>query len=57
MNQINITMTIEELEKIIENTFYKFSCTEHIKEPNFITEKELSERIKISKVTLHKFTK
>ena len=57
MNQINITMTIEELEKIIENAFYKFSCTGHIKEPNYITEKELSERLKISKVTLHKYRK
>ena len=57
MNQINMTITKEELEKIIENAFYKFSCSEHIKEPNFITEKELSERIKISKVTLHKYRK
>jgi len=57
MNQRNITTTKEELEKIIEEAFYKFSCTERIKESNFITEKELSERIGISKVTLHKFRK
>ena len=28
-----------------------------LKEPNYITEKELSDRLKISKVTLHKYRK
>ena len=56
MEETNITISKEELQQIIEDAVYKATCTQ----PNLeyiITEKELSKRLNISKVTLHKYRK
>ena len=55
MNEINITITKEELKQLIEDAVFKATSTQLDLEYNLITENELSERIDISKVTLHKF--
>ena len=55
MNEINITITKEELKQLIEDAVFKATSTQSNLEYNLITENELSERIDISKVTLHKF--
>ena len=57
MNQINITLTREELEQIIEDTVYKATSSTQLSNEKLISENELSEKIGISKVTLHKFRK
>ena len=57
MEKTNITISKEELQQIIEGAVYKATCTEPNLEYNIITEKELSKRIGISKVTLHKYRK
>ena len=57
MNEINITISKEELKQLIEDAVFKANCTQPNLEYNIITEKELSERIGISKVTLHKYRK
>ena len=57
MEETNITISKEELQLIIEDAVYKATCTQPNLEYNIITEKELSERLDISKVTLHKFRK
>ena len=55
MNEINITITKQELKQLIEDAVFKATSTQLDLEDNLITENELSERIDISKVTLHKF--
>jgi len=57
MEETNITISKEELQQIIEDAIYKATCTQPNLEYNIITEKELSKRLKISKVTLHKYRK
>ena len=57
METTNITIIKEELKQLIEDAIYKATCTQPNLEYNIITEKELSERLKISKVTLHKYRK
>ena len=57
MKEINITISKEELKQLIEDAVFKANCTQPNLEYNIITEKELSERIGISKVTLHKYRK
>ena len=51
----NITITKQELKQLIEDAVFKATSTQLDLEYNLITENELSERIDISKVTLHKF--
>ena len=57
MDLINFTISKEELKQLIEDAIFKANCTQPNLEYNIITEKELSERIGISKVTLHKYRK
>ena len=57
MEETNITISKEELQQLIEDAIYKATCTQPNLEYNIITEKELSKRIGISKVTLHKYRK
>jgi excisionase family DNA binding protein len=57
MEVTNFTISKEELQQLIEDAVFKATCTEPNLEYNIITEKELSERIGISKVTLHKYRK
>ena len=57
MEVTNFIISKEELKQLIEDAVFKATCTEPNLEYNIITEKELSERIGISKVTLHKYRK
>ena len=57
MTNQNFTISKEELEQLIEDAVYKSTCTQPNLEYNIITEKELSKRLSISKVTLHKYRK
>ena len=57
MEETNITISKEELKQLIEDAMYKATCTQPNLEYNIITEKELSKRIGISKVTLGKYRK
>tara|TARA_B100000767_G_scaffold66604_1_gene62985 strand:+ start:507 stop:764 length:258 start_codon:yes stop_codon:yes gene_type:complete len=57
MVEPNITISKEELKQLIEDAVHKATCTQPNLEYKIITEKELSERIGISKVTLHKYRK
>ena len=57
MEATNFTINKEELKQLIEDAVYKANCTQPNLEYNIITEKELSERLGISKVTLHKYRK
>ena len=57
MTNQNFTINKEELQQLIEDAVFKATCTEPNLEYNIITEKELSKRIGISKVTLHKYRK
>ena len=57
MNKINLTISKEELQQLIEDAIYKATCTQPNLDYNIITEKELSKRLGISKVTLHKYRK
>ena len=57
MEVTNFTISKEELKQLIEDAVFKATCTQPNLEYNIITEKELSERIGISKVTLHKYRK
>ena len=57
MTNQNFTISKEELQQLIEDAVFKATCTEPNLEYNIITEKELSKRIGISKVTLHKYRK
>ena len=55
MTNQNFTISKEELQQIIEDAVYKATCTQPNLEYNIITEKELSKRLNITKVTLHKY--
>ena len=55
MEATNFTFNKEELRQLIEDAVYKATCTQPNLEYNIITEKELSKRLGISKVTLHKY--
>ena len=55
MEETNITISKEELQQLIEDAIYKATCTQPNLEYNIITEKELSKRLNITKVTLHKY--
>jgi excisionase family DNA binding protein len=57
MKATNLTISKEELKQLIEDAVYKANCTQPNLEYNIITEKELSKRLGISKVTLHKYRK
>ena len=57
MTESSFTISKEELKQLIEDAVFKANCTQPNLEYNFISEKELSERIGISKVTLHKYRK
>ena len=57
MTNQNFTISKEELQQLIEDAVYTSTCTQPNLEYNIITEKELSKRIGISKVTLHKYRK
>ena len=57
MEKKDLTISKEELQQIIEDAFYTSNCTQPNLEYNIITEKELSKRLSISKVTLHKYRK
>ena len=57
MKATNFTISKEELQQLIEDAVYKATCTQPNLEYNIITEKELSKRLKITKVTLHKYRK
>jgi len=57
MEKTNITISKEELQQLIEDAIYKATCTQPNLEYNIITEKELSKRLGITKVTLHKYRK
>ena len=57
MEKTNITISKEELQQLIEDAIYKATCTQPNLEYNIITEKELSKRLNITKVTLHKYRK
>ncbi len=57
MEKTNITISKEELKQLIEDAIYKATCTQPNLEYNIITEKELSKRLNITKVTLHKYRK
>ena len=57
MEKTNLTISKDELQQIIEDAVYKATCTQPNLEYNIITEKELSKRLGISKVTLHKYRK
>ena len=57
MEETNITISKEELKQLIEDAIYKATCTQPNLEYNIITEKELSKRLNITKVTLHKYRK
>ena len=57
MEVTNLTISKKELQQIIEDAVYKATCTQPNLEYNIITEKELSKRLGISKVTLHKYRK
>ena len=57
MKATNLTISKEELKQLIEDAVYKANCTQPNLEYNIITEKELSKRLNITKVTLHKYRK
>ena len=57
MEKKDLTISKEEIQQIIEDALYTSDCTQPNLEYNIITEKELSKRIGISKVTLHKYRK
>ena len=57
MEKTNFTISKEELKQLIEDAIYKATCTQPNLEYNIITEKELSKRLNITKVTLHKYRK
>ena len=54
-DQLQDTFHKEELKQLIEDAVFNAASTQSNLEYHLITEKELSERVDISKVTLHKF--
>jgi len=57
MENLSTTITIDELQDLIENAVYKATSSLDIGDYKLITENELSKRLNISKVTLHKYRK
>jgi excisionase family DNA binding protein len=57
MESLNTTITIDELQALIEDAVYKATTSVEIGNYELITEKELSKRLNLSKVTLHKYRK
>ena len=57
MESLNTTITIDELQSLIEDAVYKATTSREIGNYKLITENELSKRLNISKVTLHKYRK
>ena len=57
MTNQNFTISKDELQQIIEDAVFKATSTQPNLEYNIITEKELSKRLNITKVTLHKYRK
>ena len=57
MEETNITTSKEELKQLIDDAIYKATWTQPNLEYYIITEKELSKRLNITKVTLHKYRK
>jgi len=57
MENLSTTITIDELKAIIEDAVYKATSSLDIGDNKLITENELSKRLNISKVTLHKYRK
>jgi hypothetical protein len=55
--EISTTITIDELQDLIENAVYKATTSLDIGDYKLITENELSKRLNISKVTLGKYRK
>ena len=57
MENLSTTITIDELKAIIEDAVYKATSSLDIGDNKLITENELSNRLNISKVNLHKYRK
>ena len=57
MENLNTTITIDELQSLIEDAVYKATTSRDIGNYKLITENELSKRLGLSKVTLHKLRK
>lgn len=57
MENLNITITKDELQSLIEEAVYKATTSIDIGNYKLITENELSRRLGLSKVTLHKLRK
>ena len=57
MENLNITITRDELQSLIEEAVYKATTSIDIGNYKLITENELSKRLGLSKVTLHKLRK
>ena len=57
MENLNITITKEELQSMIDKAVYKATTSREIGDYELITETELSKRLSLSKVTLHKHRK
>jgi len=57
MENLNITITRDELQSLIEDAVYKATTSRDIGNYKLITENELSKRLGLSKVTLHKLRK
>tara|TARA_B100002003_G_scaffold249067_1_gene284405 strand:+ start:765 stop:1022 length:258 start_codon:yes stop_codon:yes gene_type:complete len=57
MQNLTITISKEELQELIENAVYNVTSTKEVGDYELITENELSKRLSLSKVTLHKYRK
>ena len=57
MDNLSTTITIDELQSLIEDAVYKATTSRDIGNYKLITENELSKRLGLSKVTLHKLRK
>ena len=57
METLNITITKEEFQSMLDDTIYKATTNLEIGNYELITETELSKRLSLSKVTLHKHRK
>ena len=57
MESLNTTITNDDLQTLIEEAVYKAITSREIGNYGLITEKELSKRLGLSKVTLHKYRK
>ena len=57
MENLSTTITLNELQALIEDAVYKATSSLDIGDYKLITENELSKRLNISKVTLGKYRK